>query len=184
MLDHELHALIYLLRQGQSLRGATDIEGNLHQLLLSQARSNEDTVLQEWVHNGTYLSHDIINELSNLISNSILREIIKDIKKVNYFALIADETMDIARKEQLCVALRWVDDRFEVFEDTLGLVQLDETNAECITAAIIDALTRCNLDLLNCRDQAYDGAATMSGAYSGVATRVSAHEPRAFYVYC
>jgi len=35
-----------------------------------------------------------------------------------------------------------------------GLVQLDETNAECITAAIIDVLTRCNLDLSDCRGQA------------------------------
>lgn len=166
------------------MRGAIDIEGNLHQLLLSQARSYDDIGLQEWIHNGTYLSHDVINELAGLISNTVLRNIITDIKKACYFALIADETMDISRKEQLCVAVRWVGDRFDIFEDAIGLVQLDETNAECITAAIIDVLTRCNLDLSHCRGQAYDGAATMSGAYSGVATRVSVHEPRAFYVHC
>ena len=61
---------------------------------------------------------------------------------------------------------------------------MDETNAGSITAAIIDALTRSNLKLSDCRGQAYDGAATMSGAYSGVATRNSVHEPRAFYVHC
>lgn len=92
--------------------------------------------------------------------------------------------MDIARKEQLCVSLRWVGESFEIFEDTIGLIHIDETNAAHITDAMLDVLQRCNLDLSNCRGQAYDGAATMSGKYTGVSKRVIDLEPRAFYVHC
>lgn len=36
----------------------------------------------------------------------------------------------------------------------------------------------------NCRGQAYDGAATMSGRHKGVAARILSQEPRALYVHC
>lgn len=81
----EVHALMFLLRQGLSLRGHTEIEGNLHQLLLSQAASDQDNDLKEWVLKGTYLSHDIINELVELVANNILRSLISDVRNARFF---------------------------------------------------------------------------------------------------
>ena len=53
-----------------------------------------------------------------------------------------------------------------------------------ITSLIIDTLTRYNFALKNCVGQAYDGAATMSGQYSGVAKHISDVENRCIYVHC
>jgi len=39
---HQLWALRYLLRQGMAIRGHTEIEGNLHQLLKVWANDNGD----------------------------------------------------------------------------------------------------------------------------------------------
>lgn len=47
-----------------------------------------------------------------------------------------------------------------------------------------DVLLRLNLSISKLRGQCYDGAATMSGYKSGVATTVTAAELRAIYTHC
>jgi len=42
---HQLRALQYLLRQGMAIRGHTEIEGNLHQLLKVWANDYNDIEL-------------------------------------------------------------------------------------------------------------------------------------------
>ena len=43
---------------------------------------------------------------------------------------------------------------------------------------------RLNLTIHNCRVQCYDGASNMSGAKSGVATKLKDSNPRALYTHC
>eukprot|EP00112_Aurelia_sp_Birch-Aquarium-sp1_P004658 Seg1527.3 transcript_id=Seg1527.3/GoldUCD/mRNA.D3Y31 product="Zinc finger MYM-type protein 1" protein_id=Seg1527.3/GoldUCD/D3Y31 len=64
------------------------------------------------------------------------------------------------------------------------MYHLKETNAETITDCLKDILLRCNLLLDNCRWQAYDGAATMSGHLSGVAARITTENPAAHRIHC
>ncbi len=45
-----------------------------------------------------------------------------------------------------------------------------------LASAIKDIIVRCDLQLRNCRGQAYDGASSMSGSFSGVASRVRQEE--------
>ena len=71
-----------------------------------------------------------------------------------------------------------------ISEDLIGLVQVDTTDAATLSTVIKDVLTRCNIDLHNCRGQAYDGASNMSGPFSGVATRLRQEEPKAHFVHC
>ena len=40
------------------------------------------------------------------------------------------------------------------------------------------------LDMQNCRGQAYDGAAAMSGAVNGAAARIRSLHPLAIYQHC
>ena len=49
---------------------------------------------------------------------------------------------------------------------------------------IKDVLLRLNLPISKVRGQCYDGAATMAGCISGVATRMNADEPRAIFTHC
>ena len=51
-----------------------------------------------------------------------------------------------------------------------------------IVNAIKDVLLRFNLQLKNCRGQAYDSASNMLGKNSDVATKITAEQPKAFVV--
>ena len=55
-----------------------------------------------------------------------------------------------------------------------------ELEAGMITATIEDILLRLNLRIDNCRGQCYDGASNMSGAKSGVASRLTTLEAARF----
>ena len=183
MLLKQLSSIRYLARQAQSLQGKTEIE-NLRQLL--KLRAEDVPELMEWVENGIYLSHDIINELINMMGNAVLRSIVADLrKKSQLFSLIADESRDISNKEQLTCVLRWISTTgLSVHEDFLGMYELEKTDAETITTSLKDILPRCNLTIDDCRWQTYDGAANMAGSRNGVAARISSENPRVLYIHC
>ena len=52
--------LRFLMRQGLAVRGHTNEEGNLYQLL--KCRAQEDPELQSWLKEGKYQSPEIVNE--------------------------------------------------------------------------------------------------------------------------
>ena len=82
------------------------------------------------------------------------------------------------------IYLRWVSETLAVHEDFIGLYELASTGAETIYFTIKDVLLRLNLPISKVRGQCYDGAATMAGCNSGVATRMNADEPRAIFTHC
>ncbi|CAG2218220.1 unnamed protein product [Mytilus edulis] len=134
--------------------------------------------------NYKYTSPDIQNELLKIMAQMIVREISDNIRKSLYFGLMADETTDVANKEQLVVCLRWIDQALDVHEDFIGLYQIDNTSAQTITDSIQDVLVRLNISLSQYRGQTYDGASAMSGPKSGVQKRIKDEQPKALYNHC
>ena len=63
---------------------------------------------------------------------------------------------------------------------SVGLYQLDTTDAKMIVTALRDVMVALNLDIHRLRGQCYDGASTMSGAKSGVAKQILEEEPLEF----
>ena len=102
------------------------------------------------------LSHDIINEIIEMMAHEVLRSILTEVKDAKWFALIADETRDISGVEQFAVSLRWVDTCYNVYEDIIGMVEVDQTDAT-LSSTLKDVI-HCGLPLSNCRGQTYDGA--------------------------
>ncbi len=127
---------------------------------------------------------ETINEMISIMSNTLLRQILTVIRKASFFSLIADEATDIGHKEQLCMTVRWVDDALQIHETPLELIQVPMTDANTLADVIKDSLIRFALPISQCRGQAYDGAANMSGHVSGVATRIQEIEPTAVFVHC
>ena len=68
-----LSSLKFLLRQGLAVRGHNETEGNLMQLLL--LRCEDNSILKAWINENKYLSGDIINEIMQIMSNYVLRQI-------------------------------------------------------------------------------------------------------------
>ncbi|CAF4138421.1 unnamed protein product [Rotaria magnacalcarata] len=97
-----------------------------------------------------------------------------------WFSLICDESTLV----QLCVSIRSVNDNYEIFEDVLGFYELSRQNAEAIVEAIFDILTRCGLNISDCRGQSYDGTSSMSGIHGDVSALVLRRQSKAFFVHC
>ena len=110
-LLYQLAGIKFLARQGIALRGHVEKEGNLYQLL--SVWKNNDAA-KNWIINGKYMSHDIINELVTIMGQIVLNHILSKIKGQNpqWYAIIADEATDVNYTEQLNVSIRYVDDDY------------------------------------------------------------------------
>ena len=83
------------------------------------------------------------------MGHHLLLKLLCDIHDAIIFAVLADETRDITNQEQLAICIRWVDAKFDIHEDLIGLVQLDSPTADSITKAIKDIFTRYSLPTCN-----------------------------------
>ncbi len=174
----------YLGRQGIAFRGHDELESNFIQLF--KLLGKDDPKLNVWFqHKGDrYLSPTIQNEMLQLMSVTIQREISSDIHAATHFTIMADECTDSANNEQLVICFRWMDHKLDVHEDFIGLYSIPDISASTIFSVINDCLMRMNLQWNRCRGQYYDGAANMSGVRNGVATRVLSFEPKALSTHC
>ena len=85
----------------------------------------------------------------------------------------------------MCIAIRWVDSSYTIYEDAIGLIQLSDTKSVTLFSTIKGMLIRCSLPLSNCIGQSYDGAATMSGVRNGVQALLKKEaNGHCLYVYC
>jgi bifunctional DNase/RNase len=53
----------------------------------------------------SFTSHEIQNEILQLLSHSILRSIVASVNDSQYFSIIADETTDQSKQEQLSILI-------------------------------------------------------------------------------
>ena len=174
----------YLACQGLALRGHVDTESNLRQLL--NLRAQDIPELQSWLarNESKWLSHDILNEMTELFAHDVLRTLKEEIKRAEFFSIIMDETADITVKEQVSVCFRVVTECLEIEELFIGFYQTASTTGDALFNLFKDVLLRLSLPVKNCRGQCYDGASNMSGIRNGLQARVKELEPRALYVHC
>ena len=182
MLLTQLRSLKFLLRQGLSIRGHKENEGNLMQLLKMQ--SEDSPSLQKWLGDNHYMSHGVVNEMITIMGNTLLRDILSSIRAAKWFSVMADETRDISNDEQMTVVIRWVDLNYTVHEDFIGMIHVPDTTSATLTTVIKDVLICCILPLDLCRGQAYDGASNMMGHLTGVAAQIQHEYPAALKVHC
>lgn len=170
--------------QGIPLRGHTENQSNFITLL--NLRCLNYAKLRSWMERSKYkwTSHDIINEILSIMSRKILNEIVLAISEKPFLAVMADETTDISRKEQMSVNFRVVDDDMEIQEYFLGFYDTPKTDAETLFNVIDDVFLRCQFDFNKCRGQCYDGASTVRGWITGLQARIREREPRAYYTHC
>ena len=97
------HAIIeclqFLARQGLAFQGSIEEESNFSQLL--QLRAKDRPELLVWLNRTAdkYTSHEIQNELIAILASRVIQDLVSDIQKAIFFALICDEYTDISNKE-------------------------------------------------------------------------------------
>uniref|UniRef100_A0A8C4RMG3 HAT C-terminal dimerisation domain-containing protein n=1 Tax=Erpetoichthys calabaricus TaxID=27687 RepID=A0A8C4RMG3_ERPCA len=108
------------------------------------------------------------------LAEMVPSEIVEEIKNSEYFSIVANETKDVSKQEQISFVLSFLHFEFAERLDAVGL-----------TEKIVHLLERHGLDYKNnLIGQAYDGAAVMSGKHSGVQDRIKEKAKYAFYIHC
>ncbi len=179
--------LIWLCKQALPLRGHDEIDesknrGNFLELLEFQCRYNLD-LRSHCERTFNYTSPQIQNEMIEIIAKEIIKVILPS--ELTYFAIIADETMDIARHEQVSLCLRYIDEHLVIREHFVGFFRTSSTTAESLCAIILEALDGFGLDYKSkLVGQCYDGAANMSGVENGLHKKIRNRAKKALYVHC
>uniref|UniRef100_H2ZVP5 TTF-type domain-containing protein n=1 Tax=Latimeria chalumnae TaxID=7897 RepID=H2ZVP5_LATCH len=179
-----LSSVQYLSCQGLSVRGHTDEESNLNQLLALRAEDIPD--LKSWLYRTKYrwISHDIVNEMIEIMAHDILCTLMKEIHEAGFFSIIMDETTDISVREQVSICFRIVNKDFDTEEIFFGFYNTSDTTSQTLYTLLKDVLLRFDFPLEKCRGQCYDGATNVAGCRRGLQALVQEDEPRAVYVHC
>lgn len=174
----------FLAVQGIPSRSHKEQNSNFIQLL--HLRSLDQPLLKDWMSRTKYkwISHDIGNEILTLMAMAVRRKLLSAIRKQPFYAIMADETTDVSRKEQMSLNFRYVDESLVVHESFLGFYETPSTDSETLFKIVLDALLRFEIDIRKCRGQCYDGAFNMSGEITGLQTRIRELVLRAYYVHC
>ena len=97
-----------------------------------------------------YISPEIINEIITIMGQSVLREILSENRSSLWFSVIADEATDIPNNEQMSISICYVDTKYDIHEETIGLIQLPNTTAQTLFGVMKDVLLRCSLPIAQC----------------------------------
>ncbi|XP_042404740.1 zinc finger MYM-type protein 1-like [Zingiber officinale] len=190
-LTASIDCIRFLVRQGLAFRGHDEStnslnHGNFLELLRFLADHNEDinrVALDNAPSNlkltSPDIQKDIIRSIAYLTTNSILGDLGDEL-----FTILVDEARDISVKEQMAVALRFVDERGNLIERFLGLVHVSDTTALSLKTAIDSLLCQHGLSISNLRGQGYDGASNMRGEFNGLKSLIMMENPSAYYVHC
>ena len=154
-------------------------------LLLSRYDSTVQDRLQKGPRNALYTSHDIQNTIIHIMSQIVHQKISNDVHRAGYYSILVDETKDISKKEQMSIAIQYVDpDSSNIVEHFLTFVIAPNLTAEHFSQYIVDTLSLYNINLSSMVSQGYDGASVMSGCISGVQKRIRDLVPQACYIHC
>ncbi|XP_043276006.1 zinc finger MYM-type protein 1-like [Venturia canescens] len=195
LLVRLLDITLFLAKQNLAFRGHEEGDTSMNKgnfLELVQLLSKYDAVLKEHLlsleHSPfpkvSYLSPEIQNEFISVLSNHVKCTLIEEIKSARYFGMIFDSTPDVSHTDQMSQVIRFVkiDNRkVEVKEVFLGFFPLKGKKAADLSDEILQKLESDGLDIMLCRSQGYDNAATMSGVHGGVQTIIKSKNRKAVF---
>ena len=133
--------------------------------------------------NAHYTSEQTIRELLQCLSSVIEEQILDDIRSCDFFALMTDESTDIAVLKQLVLVARYMTET-GVKTSFLLIQDIPDGTAKTIETALLQILAVKSLDITRLRAFGSDGAAVMTGRLNGVAVRLKRLSPRMISVHC
>ena len=190
-LTFSLRCLRYLLGQGLACRGHDENEessnrGNFLELLTWLGENNDNVqkvVLKNAPRNNMMIAPTIQQDLINSCAKETTRLILEELGD-EHFGILADESSDVAQKEQMALCLRFVNKKGRVCERFLGIVHVEDTTSLSLKNAIESLLMEYSLSMSRIRGQGYDGASNMRGEINGLKTLIMDENKAAYYIHC
>ena len=119
-----------------------------------------------------------------IVGSAILDEIVHRVKKAKlYSIIIADETPDNSKTEQLSLLFRYIWNG-EVEERLLGVLPVQETTAQVLFHTVCSKVKELVIEISHLRGQCYDGASNASGVHTGLQARIKELSPSALFTHC
>lgn len=201
VLNRLLDITLFLAKQNLPFRGHSENESSSNKgnfLELIDVLSKYDRVLNEHIQNledkrkrtdrtVSYLSPQIQNEFIGLISNHVKHMLVDEIKAAKYYGMMFDSTPDISHADQMSQVIRYVkihNRTVEVKEVFLGFFPLKGKKAIDLSNEILAKLESDGLDIMMCRSQGYDNAATMSVLHGGGQAIIKTQNDKAIFSGC
>ena len=104
--------------------------------------------LKNQSRSASWMSPSFLNEIIQFFADEVRRLIKKEIHDAKYFTVLADETKDISKREQLSIAFRYVHD-FKTIERFTGYTLASELTARAFAGFIFQRMTDLELDSNN-----------------------------------
>lgn len=134
--------------------------------------------------NAKYSSNHIQNEILEVLAVMVRKDIIEEVKQSGALSILADETKDLKKQEQISLLLRYYY-KGTVHESFMHFEQAGKLDAAGLTEKVVNSLQKYGLEYREqLVGQGYDGASVMSGKHSGVSARIQSLAKHAFYVHC
>ena len=112
--------------------------------------------------NAKYTHHTIQNALLDIMKDMTLEQIREELRKAEYFTVLADESKDTSKNEQVVVvAVRYCLNG--IHEEFVGIAEAQSLDTNGLTHTIISQLGRIDARMKNCVGQGYDGASVVAG---------------------
>ena len=115
-----------------------------------------------------------------IVGSAILDEIVHRVKKAKLYSIVADETSDNSKTEQLSLLVRYVWNG-KVEERLLGVLPVQKTTAEVLFHTVCSKVEEYGIEISNLRGQCYDGASNVSGVHTGLQARIKELSPSALF---
>ena len=120
------------------------------------------------------------------MAKDLLKQLLSKIGKVSCYGLQLDESTDIGRRAQLLVFIRIPDnDSYNIVDEYLCCLDLEvNTSAEQVFSKLNKFMTEKQIPWEKCCSLTTDGAAVMTGRFSGVGARVKAVSTNCILKHC
>jgi hypothetical protein len=128
------------------------------------------------------------NRLLQVMAKLAVDQISQSVEKEGRFAIIADSTQDVSKKEITALLVRYLESnkfgQLVPIERLVGVFSSSSTSGEALTDTISELLKSVGLPMELLIGQSYDGAGNMRGPYNGLQTLIRKLSPAAIYVWC
>ena len=96
--------------------------------------------------NPRYISHEIQNQIIQIVGSAILDEIVRRVKKAKLYSIIADETPGDTKTEQLSLLVRYICNG-KAEERLLGVLPAQKTTAEVLFHTVCSKVKELGIEI-------------------------------------
>ena len=124
-------------------------------ILISLVAKHDPVVAERLFHgprNAVYTSPKMQNDIINIMARIVRQKICTSVQEAGFYSILADETKDMSKQEQLSIVIRYVHGT-SVVERFLTFVIASDLTAEHLSKYILDTIStpqfRCQYDSLS-----------------------------------